>query len=177
MVAYFVRRLVGGVATLVFTSLVIFTSLWYFFIQPSSISFAWGNRPCPCCVERIYRTFKLDKPWPVNYLAWLFDPVDYSTRRCESERLSGTIDVTISGLRIKGYGALTGNLGESWLIERGTPVTDLFGPGLGEFLLATTTAIFLLMAIAVAQRLRRPPLHAFAAHPPPSPLERIHWVT
>ena len=180
MVAYCVRRLVGGVATLFVLSFAV-----YSITMSTSLELFRGSEPpqCPVCFrEWLVREVKIDRPWPLNYLAWLFDPTDYSEEHIyyrdyyphESTR---GIDLVIGSLHIKGSGVLTGDLGTSWLLERGTPVLDVFGPGLVELLLATTATIFLLMAIATAQRLRRPFPYTAAAKPPPFPTERIRWLT
>jgi hypothetical protein len=162
MVAYFVRRLVGGIFTLFLVSFVLYSAT-----MPVLLDIArWGLggsgcRSLLCYREWLVRVVKADRPWPLNYLAWMFDPTDYSTQQTYDPRtVTPGIDLTIGSIQIKGSGLLTGDFGESWLIERGTPVLDVFGPGLGELLLGMSTAILLLMAVAFGQRLRRPPPYA-----------------
>ena len=172
MVAYFVRRLVGGVLALILSALAIFSILVYL---PGGVLWSVGDPAlvttsrCFDCVRQDARnllifTFELEKPWPGNFISWLFDTKSASSLFFDYDE-AADLSVNVLGARIEGAGALTGDLGTSISFERGTPVTDLLGPGLRELLLAITTAIFLLMAIAVAQRLRHPSPYALNTHP------------
>jgi ABC-type dipeptide/oligopeptide/nickel transport system permease component len=188
MVAYFVRRLVGGAIMLVAAWLVIYSALVYVPGGPLT-PIREGCFTCTPSSPRALkaqneRHLKLDKPWPISYFMYLFDTRDCCIDDFDNPERSSAgliehrgISISVNGVPIAGRGALTGDFGDSLIIERDTPVTDLFGPGLGELLLVVTAAIFLLMAIAVAQRLRRPPPYTLTPHPTPLDRPRPLWVT
>jgi ABC-type dipeptide/oligopeptide/nickel transport system permease component len=186
MVAYFVRRLVGGVLVLMLSALAIFSLLVYW---PGGVLWSLGypahtrvtTSHCFDCVRQdaqflLLDTFELEKPWPGNFISWLFDTKTASSLFFGYDE-AADLSVNVLDARIEGAGALTGDLGTSISFERGTSVTDLFGPGLGELLLAVTAAIFLLMAVAVAQRLRHPAPYALNTHPTTPDRPRPSWVT
>jgi len=75
MVAYFVRRIIGGIITWLLIAF-----LLYSWLVPSLISSL--EHPCFDCrgpglqiaIKRVTIMYAYDKPWPLNYLTWLFDP-------------------------------------------------------------------------------------------------------
>jgi ABC-type dipeptide/oligopeptide/nickel transport system permease component len=183
MVAYFVRRLVGGAITLILAWLVIHSVLVY---GPGGrpLESIWNPYTREVWKNYLERHFGLDQPWPISSLTYLFDPTECCIGNFDSPDKSGAgltkqrgISLSVNGVTFAGRGALTGDFGVSMFVERRTPVTDLFGPGLGELLLAVTAAIFLLMAVAVAQRLRRPSPYAFSSHPTTPDRPRPFWLT
>jgi|GEM_PF-2662776 len=164
MVAYFVRRVIGGIAHLLMALFVVF----YVVIElPGSKP---QMMPCPHCpfpptkeaIRFIEKNYFIDKPWPLNFVNWLFDPDEPITR--QSYDLQGNplppiqkgMDITIGNLHIKGSGVLTGDLGVSVNFDQGTPVTDMFGHGIGEMFALLISLIATLMAIGTAQRMGRP---------------------
>lgn len=70
--------------------------------------------------------FHLLKPWPQNYLTWLFDTEASATNEMQNVQPSY---VTIPGTEIKGHGILTGDLGYSMQVDRGRPTMNVI---LGE---------------------------------------------
>ncbi len=159
MIAYFVRRIVGGVVTLFLAALVMHTFVLYAPGGPKeqldqAESFAATQRyDHGSELRRIYRKlYDLDKPWPVGSLAWLFDPSDTSEVRYD---LQGNVHTSTKGIDIfgiKGSGILTGDLGESVQVDQGMPVVDLFGPELGQFMLLLAILPSTALAFLVVQR-------------------------
>ncbi len=167
MIAYFVRRIVGGMVTLFFAELLIYTLVIY--IPPA--------REPACCIHHTHQAkaqalwrreietiIDNDQPWPLSYVAWLFDPSDKSWEVMvyEDGFLMGTrdvrtnFDIALFDWRLQGSGVLTGYLGSSLIVAPGQDVVDMFGRGLGEFLLIAALALPVSMATVAVQRLRRP---------------------
>jgi hypothetical protein len=164
MAIYFVRRLLGGAITWLAAAFVIFTLLMY---VPggvaSRVESGLGRHDGTGRVLRVIRTYELDKPWPLNYLAWMFDPAD-------TERLDGAtlylmpegVDFSVFGLQIKGSGVLTGDFGESHWIALYTPALQIYGLHFGVLLAITLESALLLMLIASLQRMERKPLRSLS---------------
>lgn len=77
-------------------------------------------------LKAITAYFHLSKPWPQNYLTWLFDTEASATNKMQNVQPSY---VTIPGTEIKGHGILTGDLGYSMQVDRGRPTMNVI---LGE---------------------------------------------
>jgi len=99
----------------------------------------------------IYYTqlYGLDKPYPLDYFLWLFDP---SKTTDTSYDLAGnpttsTIGINIFG--IAGSGVLTGNLGKSVQVDLGRPVTAVLGDRLLNTLILMGLATLLSVIVAV----------------------------
>ncbi len=171
MIAYFARRIVGGVVTLFLAGLMIYTFVKYG-PQPRVdpvVKYGPQLRVEPvccreCCVvpgegqlEIIWRS-ELDKiidddqPWPVSYFAWLFNPDDITYTKYEENGDVGVYTKGIDIFGIKGNGILTGDLGESVNVDQGMPVVDVFGQGLGEFMLLLALLPFTALAFLAVQR-------------------------
>ncbi len=161
MIAYFVRRIVGGMATLFLAGLVTFTVVIYgpggpkeyvnYILGPEFRGHMEGHLP-----ERYMKMFNFDKPWPVSYLAWLFNPDDITYTKYEENGDVGVYAKGIDLFGIKGNGILTGDLGESINVDHGRSVVDVFGPGLGQFMLLLALLPFTALAFLVVQRRGRP---------------------
>jgi peptide/nickel transport system permease protein len=82
-------------------------------------------------VEDLNELYKLDKPWPLNYFVWLFDPGDDSVVAYNEQnikvRVPKGIDLEIGNLSIRGSGALTGDFGEAQAGSSLSPVSDIIG--------------------------------------------------
>jgi peptide/nickel transport system permease protein len=96
------------------------------------------------------KSYKLDSPYPVNYLRWLFDPLDTTYIDPDDQNLikQKGIDITIGDFHIKGSGALTGDFGNSVQIQKGTPVMGLMLDKLPNTLALTTSSLILSILIA-----------------------------
>ncbi|MGA7733361.1 MAG: hypothetical protein WCD37_19030 [Chloroflexia bacterium] len=164
MAVYFVWRLLGGAITWLAAAFVIFTLLMN---VPggvvSRVEPGLGRHDGTGRVLHVIRTYELDKRWPLNYLAWMFDPAD-------SERLDGAtlylvpegVDFSVLGLPIKGSGVLTGDFGESLWIAPYTPVLQVYGLHFGVLLAIALEPALLLMLIAFLQRMGREPLRSLS---------------
>jgi peptide/nickel transport system permease protein len=100
--------------------------------------------------DALIAAYKIDKPWPLNFAYWLFDPNDTTQRVPLTDQVVPKgIDVHIGGFRLKGSGILTGDLGISRLIGRDEYVGDLIRENAGNTVLLTGTALVLTFAVAV----------------------------
>jgi peptide/nickel transport system permease protein len=111
-----------------------------------------GTRPVNAAyIESLLKAYKLDSPYPVNYLRWLFDPLD--TTRLDpndnAKEISKGIDLAVGDLRIKGAGVLTGDFGNSVQVAKGQSVLKLMGDRLGNTLALTVTALVLAILLAI----------------------------
>lgn len=110
------------------------------------------------------KLYDLEKPWPLDYLVSLFDPTDTTVRTVTDDPTvpGGLMTVTytkgIDLFGIQGSGALTGDLGESMTFDRGRPVTEMFGKGLGEFMLLLLLSLPICVTALAVQRRKRPPI-------------------
>jgi hypothetical protein len=158
MLTYFARRIVGGVVTLFVVG----------FMMHSLVSLApnnnfrlikWGQdfRRGQALLRGLELLKDLYKPWAIRYLAWLFDPAELETLPLELKEKQAVFDIELGGLRLHGSGVLTGDLGFSTEVEWGGKVSDMFGKGLGEFMLLMPLTLFAMMAFVFVQRCRRPP--------------------
>lgn len=98
--------------------------------------------------------YHLYMPWPHNYTTWLLDPWDTMQLNDRNELEARGVDVDLGGLQIRGSGILTGHLGNSVLLARGTPVLDMYGRGF-DLLFAVLLGMVLTFGyVATVQRLR-----------------------
>jgi peptide/nickel transport system permease protein len=102
--------------------------------------------------------FELDKPWPLNYLAWLFDPED-TTELDRNLPASKGIDLSLGPLHVTGSGILTGDFGRSEWIVQGVRSSELFeGRWLNSFLLlgfAFPLSLAFALPIGIVSALRK----------------------
>ena len=97
MIAYFIRRVVGGIVTLFLAMFVIHTLVLYApggfkgFLDSIITATGPGSGHGKGPVREIFSKYKLDKPWPVSYMAWLFDPGD--TTDYKFQMVSGNLEV------------------------------------------------------------------------------------
>jgi len=104
--------------------------------------------PPPPSRSELERSFKMDRPWPINFLAWLFDPTittrhlivtsdfGYTVTETDTQQPVG-IDLKIGPAEIRGVGLLTGHFGD-------TPLIEMFGDR------AANTARLLFAAFLIA---------------------------
>src|SRR5204863_7879164 len=79
---------------------------------------ATGNSAKPvnaALLESLKKAYKLDSPYPVNYLRWLFDPTDTSQLdpNDNSREIQKGIRLELGSSVIAGSSALTGDFGTS----------------------------------------------------------------
>jgi peptide/nickel transport system permease protein len=101
-------------------------------------------------LKQIEKAYKLDSPYPVNYLRWLFDPQDTEDldRNDNTRMIQKGINIDIFGWNIKGSGVLTLDLGNSLQVAKGQKVMDIMGGRLGNTLAITLSSLLLAILIA-----------------------------
>lgn len=145
MFSFFIRRTAQTVAFLFVASLLLYSLLvvWYpggpsakykaAMIQKAAPAAGGsgntGFQPVPAQggenIERAAKEYyKVDRPWPLNYFLWLFDPQDTRLNE-QGEEVPTGIDLNIGPLHIRGSGVLTGDFGESNMYSPGTSVGEL----------------------------------------------------
>ena len=175
MLNYFVRRLASGVATFLLAFLVL-----YSIVVPMAV---WERDAIICLDCSLHRAnhkelninslFKLDKPWPLSYAAWLYDPAGNVPigQAVEVERTHGG-SYSVSIIEVTALGVLLGDFGESAELAQGMSVHEMYGIEFLPLLLACLGVIVAGMIVAVLQRRGRPislhPIQASALCPSPS---------
>ncbi|HET9496378.1 MAG TPA: ABC transporter permease [Chloroflexia bacterium] len=154
MTTYVIRRFMQGLSVLALATFVIYSIL---IITPGGprdqvAELRLGPRPVNFdYINALLERYKLDSPYPISYLRWLFDPKDtvQVDPNDNSRLIPKGIDVVIGDLRIKGSGVLTGDFGSSVQVAKGQPVMKLMGDRLGNTLALTVTAMVLSIIVAV----------------------------
>jgi peptide/nickel transport system permease protein len=156
MTTYIIRRFLQGTVTLIMSTLAIFGILT---ITPggpvdqyyAAISVQGPDRPNIVALKAIIRALKLDSPFPISYMRWLFDPSD--TTRLDpndsSHIITKGVDLSLGSLRIQGSGILTGDFGNSVIVAKGQSVLGMMGARLGNTLALTVTALVLSVLVAL----------------------------
>jgi peptide/nickel transport system permease protein len=151
MTTYIIRRLLQGVVVLFLATFLIYSII---LITPGGpadqiriLQIESAGEPVnPELIRILERTYGLDKPYPVNYLAWLFDPSETTDfDRDKGEIVPKGIDI----FGIKGSGILTGDFGESASIQQGGSVIGMMGERIGNTLSLTLLATLVSIGIAV----------------------------
>jgi|GEM_PF-320085 len=122
--------------------------------------------------------YEVDKPWPLNYLAWLFDPTETTEVNNDRERVPKGIDISIGDWHLRGSGVLTGDFGRTggWAdrrtghITRGPTVTSEIGKSWGNSVLVVGLALLFSVLISI-------PLGIIVSARPGSPVDRVVTVT
>src|SRR5262245_48432521 len=118
MAAFLIRRVLQSIAFVFVALLCVFTFLIYFIsgVPGSRYWSLTGNIGSPSLnpdsyvrdeVNMIVRQYKLDRPWPLSFLAWLYDPNDTTTLDDNQQPRPKGIDLAIGDLHIRGSGILT----------------------------------------------------------------------
>lgn len=153
MAVYIIRRLIQGFVVLVLSTLVIYTILIATPGGPrdqvEELKQTSGPRKVSAAyIESIMKAYKLDSPYPINYLRWLFDPTDTRELNEYNELVQKGIDIRIGDVHIAGSGVLTGNFGRSVSIAKGLQVTDMLAGKVGNTLALTFSALLLSLIVA-----------------------------
>lgn len=72
--------------------------------------------------REVEQRYKFDKPWPLDFFLWLFDPSDTTQVNSHFETVPKGIDVNILGLHLQGSGILTGDFGKSSVVFKGQDI-------------------------------------------------------
>ncbi len=152
MANFIIRRFIQGFVVLVLATFVVYSLL---IITPGGPADQVAARnegkstALPAqVVKALMAKYKLDLPYPVNYLAWLFDPRETTELDQNNKSIPKGIDITIGSFHIQGSGLLTGDLGRSLNVAAGRPVVEQIGARLGNTLLLTSSSLFLSILIA-----------------------------
>jgi len=176
MVAYFVRRLAEGAVAMLAMTFVLYSLLVYFpggvldFVNTgNSLRDRFGL--VSLAVVHSTSDYKLYKPWPESYLAWLFDPQDVEDPDPNdyTTYVPKGIDFQICRVRLRGSGILTGDWGESYQVARGQANLELMGESFWLYDLIILGMTLLGMALVVFKRIGHtprfaPPRFPFTAH-------------
>jgi peptide/nickel transport system permease protein len=106
--------------------------------------------------DLLEQRYKVDKPWPINFFYWLFDP---DIRQIEdavegpfaqrAEHKPNIVDIQIGGISIHGAGILTGDLGQSVRVYRGRVVSELVGEAWMHTAILVSISLVLAVVFAV----------------------------
>src|SRR5687767_7366599 len=136
MAAYVVRRFFQGLVVLVLSTFLVYSIL---IITPggprdqiNALKAARNPPVNPDLIKILERQYGLDKPYPLSYFLWLFDPDDTikKTYTLQGELHTAPKGINFLGI-IRGSGILTGDMGESISIDQGKSVATLMGDRLG----------------------------------------------
>jgi peptide/nickel transport system permease protein len=97
-------------------------------------------------VKELDSEYGLNRPWPLSFLAWLYDPEDRAGISHETfQEVPKGLDVRIGGLHITGDGALLGEWGISEYVSQGQPASTLVrNRSANTFLLVSIALVFTL---------------------------------
>jgi peptide/nickel transport system permease protein len=174
MITYIVRRFSQALVLTFLGSLIIYTVLVYLMprspysrytqfvalaqaqpdLQIKDPTDPYSTRPglnVGLQVKELEGTFGLDKPWPLSFLAWLYDPADrtYISHATFAEEPKG-LDIRIGSLHITGDGALLGDWGNSEYVRAGQPTSGLIQNRYGNTLLLAVTALVMALLISLS---------------------------
>ncbi len=154
MTVYIIRRLMQGFIVLVLSTLVIYTILVATpggprdQVEELRQQSTGSRKVSEAYVQSILKAYKLDSPYPVNYLRWLFDPMDTQELNEHNELVQKGINIKIGDWQIEGSGVLTGNFGRSIVIAKGLQVTDMLAGKVGNTLALTISALLFSLIVA-----------------------------
>jgi len=163
MAAYIVRRFFQGLVVLFLSTFLIYSIL---IITPGGprdqirALTESGEIINPDLIRLLEKQYGLDKPYPLSYFLWLFDPEDTTkvTYTIQGEVLTAPKGINLFGI-IQGSGILTGDMGESVSIDQGKSVVALMGDRLGNTLtlmgLSTLLSILIAIPIGIISAIRQ----------------------
>lgn len=154
MLTYIIRRFVQGSIVLALSTFVIYSILVLTpggpMDQIAQFQLNTVRRVNPELINSLIRQYKLDSPYPVSYLRWLFDPLD--TTRVDPNNgnvvVQKGIDIQIGDFELKGSGWLTGDFGNSLQVAKGQNVMGLMWDKVGNTLALTISSLLLSILIA-----------------------------
>lgn len=149
-------RAISGALALLLSIFAFYTVLLYAPGGPQDMITTHGPNPD----ELLAEMYEVDKPWPVSFLVYLFDPSEtvetVDIDRYTSVSVPKGINVSILGTRLEGSGLATGDFGKSWQLSWGDPVMDVYGPGLDVALALVISLVVTFIYVAKVQRIGRP---------------------
>ncbi len=164
MTTFIIRRLIQGVVVLFLSTFVIYSIL---ILTPggprdqiAELRIGLGGKPInPKLIEYLEKLYGLDKPYPLNYAFWLFDPEKTSETRYDLQGNETVVPRGIDLFGLRGSGILTGDLGNSVNIQVNRPVGEMIGDRIGNTLalmgLATLVSILIALPIGVISAIKQ----------------------
>jgi|SwirhisoilCB2_FD_contig_121_681134_length_2294_multi_5_in_0_out_0_2 peptide/nickel transport system permease protein len=157
MTTYIIRRLLQGIVVLFLSTFMIYSILILTpggpkdqinQLKQQSVN---GKPVNQGLIDYYTKIYGLDKPYPLNYLLWLFDPAKTSETTYDIKGNPTTKPVGVNLFGIRGSGILTGDLGKSVKIDLNKPVVDLMGARIGNtlILMGLSTLISVLIALPI----------------------------
>ncbi|MEO5951837.1 MAG: ABC transporter permease [Chloroflexia bacterium] len=173
MTLYIVRRIAQSFGFILIAWLVVYTGLVLIMPGGPGRNYA-GIKAGDGSVVRRFRgeenylafRYKVDKPWPLDFVLWLFDPNDtiqfLSDANGNDYQVPKGIDLQIGNIRIQGSGVLTGDLGYTDSVGNDNPISDLLASRwvntalliAGSLLLALPLSLMLGIVSALRKRSR-----------------------
>jgi peptide/nickel transport system permease protein len=166
MTTYVIRRLLQGVVVLFFSSFLIYSILILSpggprdQIQQLKTQKIGGKQVNPQLIDYYTKLYGLDKPYPLNYFLWLFDPSKTSQTVYDAKNHPSTVPIGIDLFGVlKGDGVLTLDLGTSVQVDPKKPVIGLMGLRIGNTLalmgLSTLISILIALPIGIIAAIRQ----------------------
>lgn len=157
MTTYIIRRLLQGIVVLFLSTFMIYSILILTpggpkdqinQLKQQSVN---GKPVNQGLIDYYTKIYGLDKPYPLNYLLWLFDPAKTSETTYDIKGNPTTKPVGVNLFGVRGSGILTGDLGKSVKIDLNKPVVDLMGARIGNtlILMGLSTLISVLIALPI----------------------------
>jgi peptide/nickel transport system permease protein len=107
-------------------------------------------------MEGLDRSYGLGRPWPVSFLAWLYDPTDTIEYDENNNPIPKGLDFNLGGWHIAGSGILTGDFGYTHVTNRSSfgqghteRVTSVLASKWSNTLLLVGLSFFLALLVAV----------------------------
>lgn len=182
MSGYLVRRLLQGLLFVILSTFIMYTAVVYMPGGPASqyINTMKYDAPSPTNLNEVPQVlvdyYKVDRPWPLSYLAWLFDPTKTTEMDQNRKIVPVGVDMSIGEWRLMGSGILTGDFGRvgdltsyDGMVRRGPTVTSKIGSSWGNSVLVVWLAVLFSVLVAI-------PLGIIASARPNSPLDRTITV-
>ena len=180
MLTYIIRRLAQSLAFVFIATLVIYTVLvvlmpagpaWQYsqYANMKDDPYPENMRMRKREIQNLEEYFEVDKPWPLNYLAWLFDPTETSEVDENFQTVPKGVDIAIGDWRIRGSGILTGDFNRTgrWS-QKGERVTTRIGAAWPSTALLVSMALLISVVVPI-------PLGIFLAARPNSRVD--HAIT
>jgi peptide/nickel transport system permease protein len=100
--------------------------------------------------------YKVDRPWPLSYLAWLFDPTKTTEMNQNRKIVPVGVDISIGEWQLRGSGILTGDFGRvgdltsyDGQVKRGPTVTTKIEEGWGNSVLLVGLAVLFSILLGI----------------------------
>jgi peptide/nickel transport system permease protein len=178
MASYLTRRLIQGFLFFLLSTLAMYTAVIYMPGGPaarytSTITYDATDPTFKDEVPQVLADYyEVNKPWPLSYLAWLFDPARTMQMDQNRKMVPVGIDVSIGEWQLRGSGVLTGDFGRvgdlisyDGVVRRGPTVTSKIADGWTNTVLVVGLAVLFSLLIAI-------PLGIIASARPGRPLDR-----